>query len=106
MIVTADICVDHTGKLERRAYLSDIRSFTDFDHRTYLITLGRDISSGTLSSEIYCSLSFHNSKSCRFFKSEHMKVQVSDDLYKVFERALMVYKSDIRDSKLIEIGII
>lgn len=35
-----------------------------------------------------------------------MKVQVSDDLYEVFERSLVAYKSDIRDSKLIEIGII
>lgn len=96
------ICKDHKGGIEREnVIIHNIKTYYDIRQKTYLITFGMD------DYGIYCSFDFtHYKNDDRFFKIKNIPIQISKELLDVYERALGVYLSGVRDDKLLELGIV
>ncbi len=100
--IIISICLDHTGVIEKEnVMIRNIKSYYDIKFKTYIITFGMD------DFGIYCSLDFNQYRNDdRFFKTKDIPIQISKELKSVYDRALGVYITGVRDDKLIEIGII
>jgi len=104
--IIVSICLDHKGDIERSdVTIRDIKAYYDIKIKTCIFTFGRD------DKGIYSSYDFNQYRNDdRFFKIKDIPTQlqlnINKELKEVYERALSVYMTGIRDEKLIEIGII
>lgn len=101
-IWNVNICFDHTGQIEARDIdMDDYATYQSSSMPRYFFHFAR------YNNKIYSHVGVgdysgdYSGESPRhFFKTEHMKIQLSEDLYSLYEDYLKLYKSNLLNNKL------